>query len=165
MYDPCSAADRPTSGDAHYHHTTKEGRRTLPLNSGGHCSLCSHDPFHSQGECEDQEEPHSQEGSSQIIPEWARNLEREVTPEPTQQDADNCTVNIVIVPGALNYNSARGTEHYKYQGHIGQLWQPETVFGSGQVRWFLYFLPQSPLHIRAGAYLPIFNSCHLRLPH
>ena len=30
---------------------------------------------------------------------WAGNLEREVTPEPTWQDADNCRVKIVIVPG------------------------------------------------------------------
>ena len=122
-----------------------------PVNSGGHCSLCSHDPLHSQGECEEHEEPHSQEGSSQIILRWAGNLERQVTPDPTHQDADNCTVNIVIVAEVLNYNSARGTEHYKCHGHltlnsargtehlrchghIGQLWQPETVFGSDQVR-------------------------------
>ena len=104
------------------------------VNSGGHCSLCSHDPLHSQWECEDQEEPNSQMGSSQIISRQAGNLEREVTPEPTHQDADNCAVNIVIVPGALNYNSARGTEHLRCHGHIGQLWKPETVFGSGQVR-------------------------------
>ena len=38
-----------------------------PVNSGGHCSLCSHDPLCSHGECEDHEESHSQEGSSQII--------------------------------------------------------------------------------------------------
>ena len=42
-------------------------------------------------------------------PRWAGNLEREVTPEPTSQDADNCTVKIVIVPGALNITSARGS--------------------------------------------------------
>ena len=46
-----------------------------PVNSGRHCSLCSHNPLCSQGEHKDQEEPHSQEGSSQIIPRWTGNLE------------------------------------------------------------------------------------------
>ena len=89
------------------HHKRAGG--LCPVNSGGHCILCSHDPLHSQGECEDQEESHNKEGSSQIILRWAGNLAREVTPGPTQQDADNCTVNLVIVPGALNTTSARGT--------------------------------------------------------
>ena len=87
------------------HHNRAGG--LCPVNSGGHCSLCSHDPFHSQGECEDHKEPNSQEGSSQIIPRWAGNLAREVIPGPTQQDADNCAVNLVIVPWALNITSAR----------------------------------------------------------
>ena len=105
----------------------------------------------SQGEHEDEEESHSQDESSQIIPRQAGNLAREVIPGPTWQDADKCEVNLVTVPGALNYNSARGTEHCKCQGHltlnsargtvhlwchghIGQLWQTGTVFGCGQVR-------------------------------
>ena len=147
-------AVQPTGWHQAVHSTITQHRRAgglCPFNSGGHCSLCSHDPLHSQGGHEDEEEPHSQEGSSQIIPRQAGNLEREVTPEPTWWDADNCAVNIMIGPGTPNYNSARGTEHYKYQGyltlnsargtkhltchgHIGQMWQPETVFGSGQVR-------------------------------
>ena len=131
------------------HHNRPGG--LCPVNNRGDCSLYSQDLLHSQGELEDEEEPHSQEGSFQIIPRWAGNLEREVTSEATRQDADNYRVNIVIVPGALNYNSARGTEHYKCQGHltlnnargtehlrchghVGQLWHPETVFGLGQVR-------------------------------
>ena len=98
------------------HHNRVGG--LCPVNNGGQCSQYSHNPLHSQGEHEDEEEPNSQKGSSQIIPRWPGNLAREVIPGPTQQYADNCTANLVIVPGELNYNSARGTEHCKCQGHL-----------------------------------------------
>ena len=141
------------------HHNKAGG--LCPVNNRGHCNQYSHNPLHSQGEREDEEETHNQEGCSQMILRWARNLEREVIPEPTWQDADNCTVNIVIVPGALNYNStrgtelckcqghltlnsARGTEHLWCHGHIGQLWQTGTVFGFGQVRWIFCIFCCSP---------------------
>ena len=114
------------------HHNRAGG--LCPVNNRVHCSQYSHDPLHSQEECKDEEECHGQEGSSQIILRQTGNLEREVMPGPPQQDADNCAVNIVIVPGALNFTSARGTEHLWWHGHIGQLWQTGTVFGSGQVR-------------------------------
>ena len=89
-------------------HNTKAGG-LCPVNNRGHCSHYGHNPLCSQGECEDEEKPHSWEGSSQIILRWAGNLEREVIPEPTRQDADNCAVNLVIVPGALNICGAMGT--------------------------------------------------------
>ena len=109
MYDICSAANRPTSGSCTTitHHNRAGG--LCPVNNGGHCSLYCQNPLCSHWEFEDEEEPHSQEGSSQIIPRWAGNLAREVIPGPTQQDADNCAVNLVIVPGALNICGAMGT--------------------------------------------------------
>ena len=117
-------------------HTITHHRRAgglCPVNSGGHCACVAKIP-HSQGEGEDQGESHNQMGSSQIIPEMGGNLDREVTPEPTQQDAVDCTVKKGDSARALNIMSAKGTEHLKWHGHIGPLWQPELVFGSGQVR-------------------------------
>ena len=104
-----------------------------------------------RGECGDNEEPHHEKGRSTNIPEQTGSLAREVVPGPTHEDED-CIVNLVIVPGALNTNSARGTEHLLCHGHIWQLWYLETAFGSVQVRAiFSFFLLWSPLQIRAGA--------------
>ena len=66
--------------------------------------------FHSsQGEHGDNKVPHNKEGSSTIIPRWTGSLPREVVPGPTHQDVEYCTVNLVIVPGALNICGAMGT--------------------------------------------------------
>ena len=81
-----------------------------PVTIGGHCDLFCHNPLHSQGEHEDKEEPHSREGHSNSIPRWTGSLERELVPGSTQAGEEYCTVNFVIVPGALNIESARGTE-------------------------------------------------------
>ena len=65
-------AVQPTGQHQAVHATITHHRRAgglCPVNSRGHCSLCSQDPLHSQGGGEDQKEPHSQTGSSQIIPE------------------------------------------------------------------------------------------------
>ena len=98
-------------------HTNRTGG-LCPVTNGGHCDLYSHNPLHTQGECREQEEPHNEEGSSTIIPEWTGSLSREVVPGPTHEDEEDCTVNLVIVPGALNSNSARGTEHLWCHGHV-----------------------------------------------
>ena len=54
-----------------------------PVTSGGHCDQFHHNPLHSLGECGDQEEPHSKEGSSKFIPRWTGSLSREVVPGST----------------------------------------------------------------------------------
>ena len=82
-----------------------------PVTIGGHCNLSCHNPLHSQGECGDQKEPHRREGSSDSILRWTGSLSREVIPGSTRAGEDDCTVNLVIVLGALNIGSARGTEH------------------------------------------------------
>ena len=112
---------RPTGWHQAVHTTithTNSAGGLCPVTNGGHCNLCKHDPLHSQGEHGDHKEPHNQEGSSKIILRLTGNLAREMIPGPSWHDADNCTVNLVIVPGALNSNSARGTEHCKCQGHL-----------------------------------------------
>ena len=96
-------------------HTNSAGG-LCPVTNGGHCDLFSHNPL--QGECGDHKEPHCKEGSSKIIPRWTGSPSREVVPGPTQDDEEYCAVSFVIVPGALNSNSARGTEHCKCQGHL-----------------------------------------------
>ena len=98
-------------------HTNSAGGLCSVTNRG-HCDLYSHNPLHSQGECGDHKEPHSKGGSSHIITRQTGSLAREVVPGPTRVDAEYCAVNFVIVPGVLNSNSARGTEHCKCQGHI-----------------------------------------------
>ena len=70
-----------------------------------------------RGEHGDHKEPHNKEGSSTNILRQTGSLSREVVPGPTCEDED-CTVNLVIVPGALNSNSARGTEHLWWHGHM-----------------------------------------------
>ena len=89
------------------HHRREGG--LCPVNSGGHCSLCSQDPLHSQGKHEDQEEPHSQIGSSQIIPETGWKPRKRGDTRTHSTGYDNCGVKTVIVPGALNITSARST--------------------------------------------------------
>ena len=96
-------------------HTSSAGG-LCPVTYRGCCDQYSHNPLHSQGECGDNKEPHNEEGSSTTIPEWIGSLLREVVPGPTHEDED-CTVNLVIVPGALNSNSARGTELHKCKFH------------------------------------------------
>ena len=81
-----------------------------PVTIGGHCDLFCYNPLHSQGECGDQEEPHSREGSSNFIPRWTGSLLREVVPGSTQADEEYHAVNFVIMPGALNFKSAKDTE-------------------------------------------------------
>ena len=98
-------------------HTSSAGG-LCPVTNGGCCDQYSHNPLHSQGEHGDNKEPHNEEGSSTIILRWTGSLSREVVPGPTHEDDEDCTVNLVIVPGALSSNSARGTEHCKCQGHL-----------------------------------------------
>ena len=81
-----------------------------PVTTGGHWDLFWYHPLHSLGKCGDKEEPHSREGSSNPILRWTGSLSREVVPGSTQADEEYCTVNFVVVPGALNTDSARGTE-------------------------------------------------------
>ena len=116
MYDICSEANRLTLGSMQHHHTNSAGG-LCPGTNGGCCDQYSHNPLHSQGECGGQEEPHNKEGSSTNILRWTGSLSREVVPGPTHEDED-CTVNLVIVPGALNSHSARDTDHCKCQGHL-----------------------------------------------
>ena len=81
-----------------------------PVTIRGHCDLSCHNLLHSLGECGDKEEPHSREGSFNSIQRWAGRLEKEVVPGSTQAGEEYCAVNFVIVPGALNIDSPRGTE-------------------------------------------------------
>ena len=90
-----------------------------------------------------------------------------MTPEPTQQDAVNCAVKKVIVPGALNIMSARGTEHLKVP------WAHWTIVAtrtsvwirSGQMNLFV-FLAMVPTPDRSWGFpIYFFKYCHLRLPH
>ena len=124
-----------------------------------------------RGNMETTRNPHSKEGSSHVILRWTGSLSREMVPGPTQADEDYCTVNFVIVPGALNSNSTRSTEHSKCQGHLtlivpgalnicramgtfnncGILEQCLDWYRSGHS---FIFVPWSPLQIRAGACLP-----------
>ena len=90
------------------HHRRAGG--LCPVNSGGHCSLCSQDPLHSQGEWEDQEEPHSQMGSSKIIPKMGWKPRKK---GDTRTHSTGCWQ-----LGSENSDSARGTEHYKCQEHL-----------------------------------------------
>ena len=89
-------------------HTNRAGG-LCPVTNGGCCDQYSHNPLHSQGEHGEQVEHHNEEGSSTIILEQTGSLSRQVVPGPTHEDED-CAVNLVIVPGALNSNSARGTK-------------------------------------------------------
>ena len=94
-------------------HTMTHHRRVgglCPVNSGGHCSLCSQDPLHSQGEWEDQEEPHSQMGSSQIITKMGW--------KPRNRGDTRTHSTACWELHSENSDSARGTEHYKCQGHL-----------------------------------------------
>ena len=137
-------------------HTITHHRRAgglCPVKSRGHCSLCSQDPLHSQGEQEDQEEPHSQMESPQIIPEmgWKPRKRGETRTHLTgcwqlcSKNSDSARgTELYKCQGHLTLNSARGTEHFRCHGHIGQLLQPETVFGSGQVRWIFCIFCCSP---------------------
>ena len=114
-------AVRPTGQHQAVHDTTTHTNSAgglCPVIIGGHCDQFHHNPLHSQGECGDHEEPHSEEGSSHFILRWTGSLSREVVPGSTQVDEEYCTVNFVIVPGALNSNSTRVTEHLWCHGHI-----------------------------------------------
>ena len=91
-----------------------EDSAQLPL---GDCELSYCNPLHSWGECGDWKEPHRRGGSSNSIPRWTGSLQREVVPGSTWAGEDDCTVNFVIVSGALNIESARDTELWKCQGH------------------------------------------------
>ena len=66
-------------------HTNNAGG-LCPVTNRGHCDLYSHNSLHSQGECGGIGEPHSEEGSSQIILRQTGSLSREVIPGPTQVD-------------------------------------------------------------------------------
>ena len=100
-----------------------------------------------RGECGDNKETHNKEGSSTFIPRSTGSLSREVVPGPTHEGKDY-TVNLVIVPGALNSNSARGTEHCKCQGHWTFVvpWAHMTIvvsrnsvwIGTGQSNLFIF---------------------------
>ena len=125
------------------HTSSAEG--LCPVTNGECCDQYSHNPLHSQGEHGDKEEPHNEEGSSTIIPEQTDSLSREVVPGPTCEDED-CTVNLVIVPGALNICGAMGT-----YDSCGILEQQLDLYRSEQS--FHFSLPWSPLQIGAGACL------------
>ena len=86
---------------------TNSAEGLCPVTIGGHCDLFCYHPLHSLGEHGDKEETHSREGSSNFILRWTGSLSREVV---QGADEEYCTVNFVIVPGALNIDSARGTE-------------------------------------------------------
>ena len=150
-------------------HTNSAGGLCLVTN-GEHCDQYSHNPLHSQGECGDHEEPHNKERSSTIILRQTGSLSSGVVPGPTHKDAEYCTVNLVIVPGALNSNSARGTEHCKCQGHLTLIVQGAlNICGATGtcdncgiseqcLDWYrsgqsFHFSAMVPLQIRAGACL------------
>ena len=84
-------AEQPILGSLPYHHTPQEGRRTLPNQEQGTLCLCSH-PLHSQGKEKTKRNPTTRWEVPRSSLRQAGNLGREVTPEPTQQDAVNCAV-------------------------------------------------------------------------
>ena len=98
-------------------HTNSAGG-LYPVTNRGHFDQYNHNPLCSQGECGEQGEPHNEEESSTIILEWTGSLSREVVPGPTHEEDEDCAVNLVMVLGTLNSNSARGTEHLWCHGHI-----------------------------------------------
>ena len=73
-----------------------------PVNSKGHCACVAKIHFVCRVNEKTKRNPTARQKVPRSSQRQAGNLEREVTPEPTWQDADNCTVKIVIVPGALN---------------------------------------------------------------
>ena len=138
---------RPTGQHQVVHNTitdTNSAGGLCSVTIGGYFDLFSHNPLHSQGECGDHKEPHSEKRSSHFIPRQTGSLSSEVVPGPTRADEEYSAVNFVIVPGTLNSNSARGTEHLWCQGHIWQLWYLGTVFGLVQVRLIFHFFATVP---------------------
>ena len=105
-------AVRPTGQHQAVHHTITHHRRgggLCPVNSEGHCTCVAKIHSIPRGNEKTKRNPTVRWEVPRPSLRWAGNLKREVTPEPTLQNADNCTVKIVIVPGALNITSARGT--------------------------------------------------------
>ena len=109
-------AVRPTGQHWVVHNTithTNSAGGLCPVTNGGHCNQYSHNPLHSWGNMETTRNPTTR----REVPQTSVSLSREVVPGPTCEDED-CTVNLVIVPVALNSNSARGIEHLWCHGHI-----------------------------------------------
>ena len=155
-------ANRLTVGSASFHCTPEESRRTLPIQQWGTLCQCSQYPLHSQGEGEDKEESHNQMGGSS--PRWAGSLrKRGHTRIHLMGCCKLCSV---------NGDSARGTEHYRCQGHLTfnsdrgtehlkVPWAHWTLVATRASVWirsdesFYTFLPWSPLQIRVGASLSV----------
>ena len=120
------------------HHTIthqRRGRRTLPSQQWGHCACVANIHSMPRGKEKTKRNPTTRREVPRSSPRWAGSLDREVTPEPTQQDAVNCTVKKgdsargtehYKCQGHLTFNSARGTEHYECQGH----WTLKSAMGT-----------------------------------
>ena len=138
-------------------HTITHHRRAgglCPVNSKGHCTCVAKIHSVPRGNEKTKRNPTARCEVPRSSLRWAGNLEREVTWELTQQDTDNCTVKIVIVPGALDIWGAMGT--FNNCGNQSQCLDQVRSDES------LYFSPWSPLQIWAGAHPPIFSSCYLK---
>ena len=97
-----------------------------PFNNGGHCASVANIHSVPRGKEKTKRNPTVRQEVPRPSLSRAGSLDREVTPEPTQQDAVNCTVKKgdsargtehYKCQGHLTFDSARGTEHYKCQGH------------------------------------------------
>ena len=99
-------------------HTNRAGE-LCQVTNGGHCDLWA--TIHSipRGNVETMRNPTVKR--EVLMSSWdglAAYQERWYQAGPTQADEEYCAVNFVIVPGALNSNSARGTEHLWCHGNI-----------------------------------------------
>ena len=117
------------------HHTITHQRRARGLcavNSGGHCACVAYIHSIPRGKEKTKRNPTTRWEVFRSSLRWAESLRQR---GHTIIHSTGCC-KLHSVKG----DSARGTEHLKCHGHIGQWWQPEPVFGSGQVRQiFLYF--------------------------
>ena len=121
-----------------------------------------------RGNVEHRRTPQGRRGRTHPILRWSGHLTREVIPESTRVGEKNLCSEHFIVPGALNFYSARGTELLWCQGHgtfivLGAqdfLKVPgaqvshsttEHSVGSDQVRKAFHFLATTPLQTRVGA--------------
>ena len=131
MYNTYSVAERLTAGSESFHCTPEESRRTLPIQQWGTLCQCSQYQLHSQGKEKTKRNPTTRKEVLRSSPRWAGSLRQR---GHTRIHSMGCS-RLHSVKG----DNAMGTENYKCHGHIGHLWQPEPVFGSGQMNLFILF--------------------------
>ena len=129
-------AVQPTGQQWTVHHTITHQRRAgglCPVNSGGHCACVANIHSIPRGKEKTKRNPTTRLEVPRSSPRWAGSLTQR---GDTRTHLTGCC-KLCRVKG----DSARGTEHLKCHGHIGQLWQPEPVcvwIRSGQMNLFVF---------------------------